>query len=71
MTTKRRKKFVHEGRYPAEVELDCVDCDSGWAPYFSVADAEKLDQVREALKAGDLARAAKLARVFELTPVNV
>ena len=36
---------------------------------FSLEDAQKLDQVREALRAGDLKTAARLARVYQLTPI--
>lgn len=36
---------------------------------MSLDDARKLDAVRIALRAGDLAAASKLGRVFELTPV--
>ncbi len=39
--------------------------------YLSLEDAMKLDAVRKALKAGDVAAAAKLGRVFELTPVQL
>ena len=47
-----------------------MDDETGWAPYLSVADARKLDAVRFALKAGRIAEAAALARVFELQPVS-
>ena len=47
-----------------------IDDDTGWAPYLSVGDARKLDAVRAALKAGRLAEASALARVFELQPVG-
>jgi len=63
-------KFVHEGRYAAEVAVDLIEDDTGWSPYLSSADAEKLDAVRLALRAGNLAEAAKYGRVFELTPVS-
>ena len=43
----------------------------GWPPYLSINDAEKLDNVRGALEDGDLVQAAKLARVFRLTPLEV
>ncbi len=46
-----------------------VDTDNGWAPYLSLVDAYKLDDVREALRDGDIQRAQNLARVFRLTPV--
>ena len=34
-------------------------------------DVQKLDDVRKALRGGDLKRASQLARVFKLLPVNV
>ena len=45
MTKERRKKFVHEGRYAAEVEIEAIESDTGWAPYLSLPDARKLDEV--------------------------
>ena len=69
--SKRRKKLVHEGQYAAEVEIELIEDESGWAPYLSVADAQKLDAVREALRRGDLKSAARLGRVFSLTPIAV
>ncbi len=62
-------KLVHEGKYAAEVEVELIEDDTSWSPYLSVADANKLDLVRKALRLGDLASAARNARVFELTPV--
>jgi len=38
---------------------------------LSLEDAQKLDEVREALRRGDLARASQLGRVYHLTPVAV
>ena len=71
MRSKRSKKLVHEGSYAAEVEVDLIENEGGWAPYLSVADAKKLDAVREALRRGDIKSAARLARVFSLTPIAV
>ena len=67
----RLKKLVHEGDYAAEVEVDLVESDEGWSPYLTLDDAEKLDQVREALRRNDIRAASRLARVFYLTPVAV
>ena len=69
MTRRRQTKFVHEGGYVAEVEVELLESAEGWAPYLSLDDAQKLDEVREALRRGDLTAASKLARVFRLTPV--
>lgn len=71
MSTRQRTKLVHEGAYAAEVEVDLIEDESGWTPYLSVADAEKLDKVRDALRRGDIQSAAQLARVFSLTPIAV
>jgi hypothetical protein len=71
MTRHHHTKLVHEGRYAAEVEVDLIDTDNGWSPYLSLSDAQKLDEVRKALRSGDLKRASQLARVFQLLPVNV
>jgi hypothetical protein len=64
-----QKKHVHEGDYVAEVEVHIIEADEGWSPYLTLEDAERLDDVREALRRGDVTEAAKLARVFHLTPV--
>lgn len=65
-----RKKLVHEGDYVAEVEVQLIEEEDGWSPYLSLEDAERLDQVREALRQGDVKAASQLARVFHLTPVS-
>lgn len=70
MITRRHAKLVHEGRYFAEVDVDLIETDNGWSPYLSVENATKLDNVRDALRHNDVSRAARLARVYTLTPVT-
>jgi hypothetical protein len=64
-----KKKLLHEGNYVAEIEVQLIEADEGWSPYLTLDDVAKLDQVRGALRKGDLTKAATLARVFHLTPV--
>ena len=71
MRKKRHTKLVHEGQYAAEVEVELIETDEGWSPYLSLEDAYKLDDVRTALRRGDLKSAMRLSRVFSLTPVAV
>jgi hypothetical protein len=71
MTRRRRVKLVREGQYAAEVDVELIDAEEGWAPYLSLEDAQKLDAVREALRRGEFKRASQLARVFKLTPLAV
>jgi hypothetical protein len=71
MKKRLHKKLVHEGLYVAEVEVELIETDEGWSPYLSIEDAYKLDDVRAALRRGDIESAARLSRVFSLTPVAV
>jgi len=66
---RRHAKLVHEGKYVAKVDVELVETDEDWSPYLSLEDAYKLDAVREALHRGDVESAARLSRVFKLTPV--
>ena len=70
MSTRRQSKLIHEGRYVAEIDVELIETDDGWSPYLSVEDAAKLDNVRDALRHNDVARAARLGRVYTLTPVT-
>jgi hypothetical protein len=70
IVSKREKiKYIHEGQYVAEVKVMLLDSDDEWAPCLSLDDAYKLDDVREALRHGDLDSAARYGRVFEMRPV--
>ena len=71
MTTRCHTKLVHEGDYVAEVDVELIDSDTGWSPYLALDDAYRIDDVREALRRGDLKAASGLARVFALTPIAV
>jgi hypothetical protein len=62
-------ELVREGRYLAEVPVTLIETGSAWSPYLSLEDAEKLDEVRLALRRGDIEAAARLGIVCELTPV--
>ena len=71
MTVRPARRFVREGAFAAEVNIELVESDGGWTPYLSVDDAYKLDNVRDALRAGDIERASRLAtRIYRLTPVD-
>ncbi len=70
MTKRHHTKLVREGNYVAEVKIELIEReDAGWSPYLSLEDAYKLDDVRDALRRGDLQSAGRLARLFTLTPI--
>ena len=60
-------ELVLEGQYTAAVEL--IETDSDGSPYFSLSNAEKLDDMRSALRRGQLTAASKLGTICQLTPV--
>src|SRR2546427_7875832 len=69
MNARRHTKFVREGSYAAEVDVELIEEENGWSPYLSLDDARKLDDVREALRRGGLKAASRLARGFCLPPL--
>lgn len=69
MTHRRKTKYVHEGRYVAEVDVEVIEDDTSWSPYLSVTDAYRLDTVRAALRRGDIKTASAHSRVYTLQPV--
>lgn len=71
MSGKSTKRLVREGEFVAEVDVSLVEAQGGWTPCLSLEDAYKLDDVRDALRAGDIKRASQLAnRVYRLTPIE-
>jgi predicted transcriptional regulator of viral defense system len=69
MSKRKQTKLVRENDFIAEVPVELIESADAWAPYLSVEDARKLDEVRTALRRGDLAAAQKHGRVYRLTPV--
>jgi hypothetical protein len=69
MSERQTKRLVREGAYIAEVDITLTETEHEWSPYVSPEDVRKLDEVRLALRRGDLAAAAQLGRVYELKPV--
>ncbi len=71
MSARSATRLVREGELVAEVHVQLVEAEGSWAPYLSLEDAYKLDDVRDALRAKDVKRASQLAtRVYRLTPVQ-
>ena len=69
MRRRKKTKFVHEGRYVAEVDVDLIEDEGEWSPHLSIDDAYKLDDVRDALRRGDLVSASQYGRIYELRRV--
>jgi hypothetical protein len=68
--SRRVTRLVHAGRYAAEVSVELIPDDDAWGPYLAMGDALKLELVQTALERGEIALAAREARVFELQPIS-
>lgn len=68
MRTSQTTEYIHEGRLVAEVVVTLIETDSEWSPYFSIEDVRKMEAARQALRRGDVKAAARLGRVYEMTP---
>ena len=65
-------RLVEEGGYVAKVPVTLIyesDDPTNWGPYLSADDALKLDEVRRALRHGDIAGAARHGEIFVLNKV--
>ncbi|MFC1735360.1 hypothetical protein ACFL1X_04535 [Candidatus Hydrogenedentota bacterium] len=71
MRRRHHTKLIHEGDYVAEVDVELVDVDKSWAPYLTLSEAQKLDDVRDALRRKDLKEASRYARIYILTPATL
>jgi hypothetical protein len=70
MRHRRTTRLVREGDYIAEVSVDLIEAEGGWSPYLTLDDAYRLDDIRDALRRGDVRTASRMARVYRLTPVE-
>ena len=70
MMLRKKTKYVHAGRYVAEVEVELIDSEDEWAPYLCFEDATRLDEVRKALRREDLESASNYGRIYKLEPIR-
>ncbi len=68
---KKKTKYIHAGRYVAEVEVNLIESDDEWAPYLSIEDATRLDDVREALQKEDMESASRYGGIYKLEPISL
>jgi hypothetical protein len=67
---KSTMKLVREGDLVADVRIQLLNDAGAWSPALSPEDAARLDDVRGALRSGDLHLASQLAdRVYRLVPL--
>lgn len=65
---KHRTKYIREGRYVAEIDVELIESEESRASYLFFEDACKLDDNRDLLPEGNVRTAAKKAKIYELAP---
>src|SRR5690625_3753278 len=65
---KKKAKYVREGRYVAEVEVDLHGSDVLGATHLSLEDANRLNKVKEPLRNEEVRTAAQYGRINKLAP---
>ncbi len=71
MLKRKHTKSIHERNYVAEVDVELIETDKGWSPYLSLEDACRLDDVRDALRRGDVRASVRQACLCDLTRIAV
>jgi len=66
---RKQTKFLHEGNYVAQVEIELIDSNNSWSPTMTLETAYLLDDIRLALRQDDIKTAAKYATVFEMKKI--
>lgn len=70
MKKREYKKIIKEGTFLAEIDIHLIDTDSDWSPCISIEDVVKIDEVRDALRKGELSIASKYAKIYSLQPLE-
>ena len=71
MSHRETTRLVREDNYVAEVSVGLIEAEGGWSPYLTLDEAYRLDDIRDALRRGDIRTASRMARVYKLTPVVI
>lgn len=66
-----KTKRIYVGEVMAEIDVTLTDEPEAWGPHIDPAELDRIDGVRNALKAGDLKTAAKEARLYSVKPLAV
>jgi len=66
---KKTTKYIHEGQYVAELDIELMYAEEGWSPYMSLDDTLKIDEIRDALKQKNVKLAGRYAKVYRLEPL--
>jgi hypothetical protein len=67
---RKSNKLIRDGDLVAEIEIEISDSEDPWGPTMSYNDAQKIDQVRDAMKRHDYGTVRSIGRLYRLMPVQ-
>lgn len=69
MGTLTKTKRIYVGDVMAEVDVVMSDEPEAWGPHIDSAELDRIDNLRQLLKSGDLKAAAKEAKLYSIKPL--
>jgi hypothetical protein len=69
MGTSTKTKRIYVGDVMAEIDVVMSDEPDAWGPHIDPSELDRIDQLRRALKAGDLKAASEEARLYSIKPL--
>jgi hypothetical protein len=69
MGTITRTKRIYVGDVMAELDVVMSDEPDAWGPHVDPSELDRIDEVRRALKSGNLEAASKSARLYSVKPL--
>jgi hypothetical protein len=71
MGTITRTKRIYVGDVMAELDVVMSDEPDAWGPHAAPSELDRIDEVRRALKSGNLEAASKSARLYSVKPLAI
>ena len=69
MSTFTKIKRIYVGDVMAEIDVVMTEEPSAWGPHIDPSELDRIDELRRALKSGDLKAASKEARLYSVKPL--
>lgn len=71
MGTFTKTKRIYVGDVMAEIEVEMADEPEAWGPHIDPSELDRIDELRRALKTGDLKAASRLGKLYSVKPLAV
>jgi len=66
-----KTKRIYVGDVMAEIDVVMIDEPHAWGPHIDPSELDRIDELRQALKSGDLKVASTEAKLYSVKPLAV